>query len=146
MLYCRPNLNLVDNDCFAGEEAVCEYKTDMSFEEFVKVLLFGWYGKIAYDPNQYSPDECIIIRKMANRTFTELLEFPGTINNFDFSVPFGNTDDWDSFDSDDLDCSNNLEPVDDDLFASDLSNEPETSVFKELADVLSVLAQKLEKM
>lgn len=83
MLRIKPNLNLVDNDCFIGFDVVCDYRSDMTFEELIDALMYGRYGKVAYDPTNYTVDEQYMIRKMAERSFTSLIEFPSS------QVPFG---------------------------------------------------------
>lgn len=86
MLRLKPNLNLVDNDCFVGYDVICDYRNDMTFEELIEALMYGRYGKVAYNPTVYSIDEQYMIRKMAERSFTTLLEFPSS------NIPFGNMD------------------------------------------------------
>lgn len=75
VLRIKPNLSLVNNDCFDNDIAPCDYRCDISFEELIEALLYCRYGKVAFNPNQYAEEDVVIIRKMAERNFIKLLEF-----------------------------------------------------------------------
>lgn len=76
MLKFKPNLNLVDNDCFINNPEVCDYRSDMGFNELMREILNETYGKIAINPDRYSSDDLELIRKMSARYFVSLYEFP----------------------------------------------------------------------
>lgn len=114
MLRIKPNLCLVDADCFGNDGTLCDYRHNMSFEELIEAIINQRYAKIAIDPSNYSIMDIDIIRRLCERCITLLIEVHNPLpfgffqneevvpvtelfngvsdeDGFDFDAPFQNT-------------------------------------------------------